>query len=42
MTFGKDMTPGSFGHRRSFADIGQSIAAHLGVGPLGAGTAWTV
>jgi phosphopentomutase len=32
--------PGSVGHRSSFADIGQSIAAHLAVGPLGAGTAW--
>jgi phosphopentomutase len=35
-------TPGSIGHRRTFADIGQTIAAHLGIAPLGAGTAWSV
>lgn len=36
------MTPGSFGLRHSFADIGQTIARHLGAGPLAAGTAWDV
>ena len=40
MSFMPGMAPGSFGLRRSFADIGQTIARHLGVGPLGAGTAW--
>ena len=40
MTYMRGMTPGSFGLRLSFADIGQTIARHLGVGPLGAGTAW--
>ena len=42
MTYMRGMTPGSFGHRKCFADIGQTIAAHLGVGPLGAGVAWSV
>jgi phosphopentomutase len=42
MTHMQGMKPGSFGHRQSFADIGQTIAAHLGVGPLGAGVAWSV
>ena len=40
MTYMRGVTPGSFGLRLSFADIGQTIARHLGVGPLGAGTAW--
>ena len=40
MSYMKGMAPGSFGHRTSFADIGQTIAAHLGVGPLNAGKAW--
>ena len=34
------MQPGSFGLRHSFADIGQTIARHLGAGTLAAGTAW--
>ena len=42
MSFMRGVTPGSFGLRSSFADIGQTIAQHLGVGPLGAGTAWDV
>jgi phosphopentomutase len=42
MTWMPGMAPGSFGRRRSFADIGQTIARHLGVGPLGAGTSWDV
>lgn len=42
MCYMPGMTPGSFGLRASFADIGQTIARHLGVGPLGAGTAWDV
>ena len=42
MTYMKAMTPGSFGHRTSFADIGQTIAAHLNVGPLTAGKAWRI
>ena len=42
MTYMKGNTPGSLGHRKSFSDIGQSIAAHLGIAPLGAGEAWSV
>lgn len=40
MSYMPGNTPGSFGLRTSFADIGQTIARHLGVGPLGAGRAW--
>jgi phosphopentomutase len=40
MSYMRGMRPGSFGLRSSFADIGQTIARHLGVGPLAAGTAW--
>ena len=40
MSFMPGIRPGSFGLRLCFADIGQTIARHLGVGPLGAGTAW--
>ena len=42
MTYMKGMAPGSFGHRKSFSDIGQTIARHLGAGPLGAGEAWDI
>jgi phosphopentomutase len=37
MIYGPDLSPGSVGHRKSFSDIGQSIAAHLGLPKLGAG-----
>lgn len=37
MVYGKSLRPGSLGHRKSFADIGQSIAAHLGLPRLAAG-----
>ena len=40
MTYMRGMTPGSFGLRLSFADIGQTLARHLSVDPLGAGQAW--
>lgn len=40
MTYAIGNAPGSFGHRKTFADIGQAIAAHLGIAPLGAGQAW--
>lgn len=36
------MKPGSFGRRDTFADIGQTIASHLAIPPLGAGEAWSV
>ena len=41
-SFMPGIKPGSFGLRTCFADIGQTIARHLNVGPLGAGTAWDV
>ena len=40
MTYMRGMTPGSLGLRLSFADIGQTLARHLSVDPLGAGQAW--
>lgn len=40
MTYMPGNTPGSLGHCRTFSDIGQSIAAHLGIAPLAAGKAW--
>jgi phosphopentomutase len=40
MTFKPGNSPGSFGHRQTFSDIGQTIAGHLGIAPLGAGKAW--
>jgi phosphopentomutase len=36
---GPDVKSGSIG-ARSFADIGQTIAKHLGIAPLASGTAW--
>ena len=42
MTYRKAMDPGSIGHRKTFSDIGQTIAAHLGIAPLAAGVAWSV
>ena len=40
MAYMRQCTAGSLGIRQSFSDIGQSVAAHLHVGPLGSGTAW--
>ncbi len=40
LAFGPGIAPGPVGKRDSFADIGQSIAAHLGLGPLDAGTSF--
>jgi len=34
IAFGPGVTPGSIGRRESFADIGQSLAGHLGLPPL--------
>ena len=42
MSYMRGMVPGSLGLKESFADIGQTIARHLGVGPLAAGDAWDV
>ncbi|MFF8800616.1 MULTISPECIES: phosphopentomutase [unclassified Methylobacterium] len=40
LAFGPEVAPGSIGRRETFADIGASVAAHLGLPPLGAGRAW--
>jgi phosphopentomutase len=34
------MKPRSFGRRKTFADIGQTIAQHLAIPKLGTGTSW--
>ncbi|TNE59803.1 MAG: phosphopentomutase, partial [Alphaproteobacteria bacterium] len=36
--FGPEVNPGSGGRRDSFADIGQTMALHLGINPLTEGT----
>lgn len=33
LVFGPGIQPGAIGHRDSFADIGESVAAHLGLAP---------
>lgn len=33
LAFGPGIAPGAIGHRDSFADIGESVAAHLGLAP---------
>ncbi len=33
LMFGPGIPPGAIGHRDSFADIGESVAAHLGLAP---------
>ena len=38
VAYGPRLKAGSGGARKSFADIGQSIATHLGIAPLGHGT----
>ena len=40
LTFARGMKPGSFGRRKTFADIGQSIARHLALPPLENGKSW--
>ncbi len=42
LCYRRGIIPGSAGHRRCFADIGQTIAAHLGIAPLGVGEAFSV
>jgi phosphopentomutase len=37
LAFGPEVRPGEIGARGSYADIGATLAAHLGVGRLGAG-----
>ena len=40
LTFAKGMKPGSFGRRKTFSDIGQSIAGHLALPTLTNGKSW--
>jgi phosphopentomutase len=40
LAFGPGLGPGPIGRRETFADIGASVAKHLGVAPPRAGTAW--
>jgi phosphopentomutase len=40
LCFGPGMKAGSIGRRESFADIGASVMAHLGIAHLGRGTSW--
>jgi phosphopentomutase len=42
MTYCPGQPPGPVGRRETFSDIGQSMASHLGIAPLAAGTAWSV
>ena len=41
LAFGPGMAGGAIGTRESFADIGQTIARHLGLPPLAHGESWT-
>ncbi|HXC54170.1 MAG TPA: phosphopentomutase [Rhizomicrobium sp.] len=40
LAFGPGVVPGPIGQRSTFADIGQSVAAHLGLPPLPVGTSF--
>lgn len=40
LAFGPGIAPGAIGKRATFADIGQSIAGHLGLDPLPVGTSF--
>jgi phosphopentomutase len=40
LAYAIDMKSSSIGNRETFADIGQTIATHLAIPPLGAGTSW--
>ncbi len=40
LAFGPGVTPGSMGKRDTFADMGQTLAAHLGLAPLKVGKAF--
>lgn len=40
LALGAGITPGSIGVRRTFADIGQTLAAHFGLPPLDCGTSF--
>lgn len=40
LAYGAGITPGSLGLRKTFADIGQTVAAHLGLSPMEYGTSF--
>lgn len=40
IAFGPGIAPGSIGERSTFADIGQTLAGHLGMAPLAVGTSF--
>jgi phosphopentomutase len=40
VAFGPDVAPAAIGRRATFADIAATVAAHLGLPPVGPGTAW--
>ena len=40
LSYAPGAKPGSFGRRNGFADIGQTIAKHLGIAPLEHGKSW--
>jgi phosphopentomutase len=40
LAFGPGVAGRAIGKRATFADIGQSVAAHLGLAPLPVGTSW--
>ena len=40
IAFGPDVQPGSIGRRGTFADIGATLAKHLGLAPPISGRAW--
>lgn len=40
LAFGPDVTPRALGRRETFADIGASVAHHLGLAPTRAGRPW--
>lgn len=42
LIFGEKVQPENIGRRNSFSDIGQTLAAHLGIAPLAHGEAWAV
>jgi phosphopentomutase len=42
LIYAKGIKSGSVGIRKTFADIGQTIASHLGIPSLGTGTSWLV
>ena len=42
LVFGPGMAPGSIGQRDTFADMGQTLARHLGLAPLDHGKAFPI